>query len=121
MKDIAETITAIAKFRLDLTGAFELVGRLAELHGVEVAAMLPVISLKKGKDKKRNYSPEDRKFVFSRDRGVCFHCGKEISLEGGDVDHIIPHSLGGKTNHTNGAWSCSHCNRSRQNKLFFVA
>ena len=120
MQDVAKTISSISKFRPDLSGAFELVGRLAELHGVEVCDLIPVISLKKGKDRKRMYTKADRRFVHARDNGICFHCGKQIELENGDVDHVIPHSLGGITNHTNGVWSCSHCNRSRQNKLFFV-
>jgi 5-methylcytosine-specific restriction endonuclease McrA len=118
--DIQQVITGISKFRCDLTGSFELVGRLAEKHGVSVSDLLPIIAMKKGKDKKRGYTKADRQFVFARDNGVCFHCGKEFSLENGDVDHVIPHSLGGITNVTNGVWSCSHCNRSRQNKLFFV-
>ena len=118
--DIQQTINSLSKFRCDLTGAFELVGRLAALHGVSVSDLLPIVALKKGKDKKRAYTRSDRKFVFARDKGVCFHCGQEIAMENGDVDHVIPHSFGGITNVTNGVWSCSHCNRSRQNKLFFV-
>jgi 5-methylcytosine-specific restriction endonuclease McrA len=30
-----------------------------------------------------------------------------------DVDHIIPHSKGGKTIVSNGRVSCSECNRSK--------
>lgn len=51
--------------------------------------------------------------------GACAYCGqvqgrtKESQL---DRDHVIPHSLGGKTEKHNIIPACKKCNRGRQNK-----
>jgi 5-methylcytosine-specific restriction endonuclease McrA len=39
--------------------------------------------------------------------------GKYLQFADMDVDHIIPHSKGGKTIVSNGRVSCPECNRSK--------
>jgi integrase len=55
--------------------------------------------------------------IWRRDNKVCEikkKCeGKYLQFADMDVDHIIPHSKGGKTIVSNGRVSCSECNRSK--------
>ncbi len=54
--------------------------------------------------------------ILERDNFTCQYCGKgapEVKL---DVDHVIPHSKGGKDESTNLVTACKLCNLHKGNK-----
>jgi len=48
-------------------------------------------------DTQRGYSLGERELVFHRDRGVCQLCRRAVDWEEAEIDHIVPHAVGGKT------------------------
>ncbi|MCL5037260.1 MAG: HNH endonuclease [Chloroflexi bacterium] len=59
--------------------------------------------------------PLTRKNVLLRDDFTCQYCGKR-SMKGMTVDHVIPRSLGGKTEWENVACACKECNNIKKNR-----
>lgn len=61
--------------------------------------------------------PDSLRYIVLRDgKGRCALCGATKNERVLDVDHIIPRSLGGKTEYSNLQVLCSKCNRSKGNK-----
>jgi diadenosine tetraphosphate (Ap4A) HIT family hydrolase len=54
--------------------------------------------------------------VLKESNGRCALCGATRNERVLDVDHIIPRSLGGKTEYKNLQVLCSKCNRSKRNR-----
>jgi len=50
-----------------------------------------------------------------RVRTTCFWCDEQLTKKTATLDHIIPTSLGGKTDMDNCKLSCPSCNNSRGN------
>jgi len=59
--------------------------------------------------------PLTRKNVLLRDNYTCQYCGKR-SARGMTVDHVIPRSLGGKTEWGNVVCACKRCNNKKKNR-----
>jgi 5-methylcytosine-specific restriction endonuclease McrA len=72
----------------------------------------------KRRNVKDNLTPEFLSNLMIWQQGVCFFCGEKITRENKMLDHIIPVELGGHSLEGNVVWSCSHCNCSRQEKLY---
>lgn len=68
----------------------------------------------------RIFTPEQRLAIFRKDDGRCqlkIHCaGEKLGWSNWHADHIVPHSLGGKTTVANGQVACSACNLAKSNK-----
>ncbi len=61
--------------------------------------------------------PDSLRYIVLRDgKSRCALCGATKNERVLDVDHIIPRSLGGKTEYSNLQVLCSKCNRSKGNK-----
>lgn len=58
-----------------------------------------------------------RKALATRDHGLCGYCGKP----GETMDHVVPRSLGGRTEWTNLVWACKQCNGRKADKLLSEA
>lgn len=114
-----QAVGAIMMYRGQLLEAAPLICRLSEKLEVPVSALLPEIAFRgvAKKDSRRMYTPAQRRRIYLRDSGLCFHCGAEVAPDQSDVDHIVPWSAGGRTTDSNGVVSCPRCNRSRGNKL----
>lgn len=54
--------------------------------------------------------------VFLRDDFTCLYCNQHVSRSMGTLDHVIPISLGGKTNFENIVAACPSCNGKKANK-----
>lgn len=54
-----------------------------------------------------------RRKVFERDGWKCTYCGDPISMESGEVDHVVPFSRGGSDEMHNLAAACRPCNRDK--------
>ena len=73
-------------------------------------------------DPKRNYTHEEKLIIYRRALGRCQleHngkiCGRLLDFDEAVIDHITPHSKGGKTVLDNGRLAYSKCNNARNNQ-----
>ena len=73
-------------------------------------------------DPLRAFSHEEKLIIYRNANGICQleHdgkiCGRLIEFDDAAVDHIKPHSLGGRTELTNGRIAYKLCNISRSNR-----
>ena len=65
------------------------------------------------KDPDRSFSRDERIVIWRRDDRKCKFCGKPISLQEMEADHIQPHAAGGKTIVSNGRALCRPCHTER--------
>lgn len=123
MTPAAIVTTLISTNRPKLLRGVAMIEDAAERLGIKDARKLvDTLCHKPGKlDKKREYSKQQRRQVWDRDGGTCYHCKKQIPFNKHcHADHVIPWSLGGKTTINNAVCSCGSCNVKRGNKLVFV-
>ncbi|MCI0442328.1 HNH endonuclease [bacterium] len=74
-------------------------------------------SLFEKKDHQRLFSPEQRRIIWnSSTERKCRKCGKPITWNDFTVDHIKPHSKGGRTKLDNAAIMHRSCNASKGNR-----
>ena len=57
-----------------------------------------------------------RKNIFLRDRNICQYCAKHFPTAELTLDHIIPHSKGGRDTWQNLVACCKPCNRKKADK-----
>jgi uncharacterized protein with ParB-like and HNH nuclease domain len=70
------------------------------------------------KDSKRAFSNEQRIIAWNKSDKICKICNSEItSFDDYDLDHILPHSLGGETTLENSQVTHISCNRSKKNNI----
>ncbi len=69
------------------------------------------------KDEKRLFTKEQRRLFWnSETEQKCGHCGEKLSWRNFTVDHVKPHSKGGRTSLKNAALLCRSCNSSKGNR-----
>lgn len=79
------------------------------IHSVSQTFPLPsVIRLTRMIKRPRPIVKLSRKEIFRRDNYTCQYCGKKSKTL--TVDHVIPRSLGGRTNWHNLVTACPRCN-----------
>lgn len=61
-------------------------------------------------DKRRNFTDEERKYIYIRDKGICQKCRKKVDWDSYHADHKLCYHKGGKTTIANGQVMCSKCN-----------
>jgi hypothetical protein len=64
-------------------------------------------------DPKREFDRFEKVAIFRKSNGICQSCGKEVSWEEYEADHIFPYSRGGETKIENGQVLCKSCNASK--------
>jgi|GEM_PF-1667713 len=75
-----------------------------------------------GLDPQRNFTHEEKLILYHRSKGRCQleHngrvCGRTLPFDNAVVDHITPHSKGGKTQLANGRIAYKFCNIARSNR-----
>ncbi len=67
------------------------------------------------KDKKRNFTEEERMIIWAKSDKRCCECKNKITYEQYHADHIDPHSKGGKTILDNSQVLCNGCNLKKSN------
>ncbi len=70
---------------------------------------------KSDKKKRTPFTKSIRLEVFKRDKYKCKICGNSEPLE---IDHILPHSLGGTDDMENLQTLCKPCNRSKSHRIY---
>jgi hypothetical protein len=69
------------------------------------------------KDSQRGFSPEQRRLLWNISSGRrCDSCNKSLSWDDFTLDHIDPHSKGGRSRLDNAALMCRSCNSSKGNR-----
>jgi hypothetical protein len=69
------------------------------------------------KDSQRGFSPEQRRLLWNTSSGRrCDDCNKSLSWDDFTLDHIDPHSKGGRSRLENAALMCRSCNSSKGNR-----
>jgi len=58
-----------------------------------------------------------RSNLFLRDLYQCQYCGDTFSSSQLTLDHVIPRTMGGKTNWMNAVTACKPCNSKKSDKL----
>ena len=51
-----------------------------------------------------------------RDNRICQYCGKKLDKKGIHIDHVIPYSLGGRTELDNLVVACAECNLKKSGR-----
>lgn len=69
------------------------------------------------KDSKRSFTPDQRAVIYRLSDKKCALCGKTLTEDEFEADHIKPWSRGGLTQIKNGQVLCSSCNRKKTNKM----
>ncbi len=63
------------------------------------------------KDMRRNFSEVQRRIIWANAQSKrCYICGRDLEWNNFEIDHLYPHSKGGKTVIGNGAIVCKSCN-----------
>lgn len=74
-------------------------------------------SLFANKDSQRGFTAEQRRIIWSTSgERKCKSCFKKLSWDDFTIDHIDPHSKGGKSKIENAALMCRSCNSSKGNR-----
>ncbi|MEW6321222.1 MAG: DUF262 domain-containing protein [Acidobacteriota bacterium] len=69
------------------------------------------------KDDKRGFTLEQRRLMWNSDQEKkCRGCGRKLTWANFTVDHIRPHSKGGRTSLRNAALLCRSCNARKGNR-----
>ncbi len=75
-------------------------------------------SLFSSKDKQRGFSPEQKRLIWnSNNEKTCEECGKILTWDDFTIDHILPHSKGGRSEIENAAIMCQRHNSAKGNKI----
>ena len=57
-----------------------------------------------------------RNLIFKRDDFICQYCNKKLKPKKLTIDHVLPRSMGGKTNWENCVTSCIACNQYKADR-----
>lgn len=70
------------------------------------------------KDPYRTFNKEQRRIIWYQSNGHCSNkkCKKKLNINNFHVDHIKPHSKGGRTSLKNAQILCAKCNLEKSNK-----
>lgn len=66
-----------------------------------------------------SFKKEFREWIFSKQRGVCGYCGKQLNLHAANncsIDHMLPQSKGGSDLPPNLIIACWECNSGKRDK-----
>lgn len=59
----------------------------------------------------------EKQYVYIREQGKCYFCGKEVLLKKVSLDHYLPKSAGGPNDSFNLVLSCKQCNKLKKSTI----
>jgi hypothetical protein len=67
----------------------------------------------------KSVSAQQKRTIIARANGCCEYClsQTQYSADPFTIEHIVPRSLGGRTELDNLAWACQGCNGHKHNKV----
>lgn len=70
------------------------------------------------RDAQRGFTPEQRRLLWSSSADKkCKECGDKLSWGNFSIDHVDPHSRGGRSELANAALVCQPCNSAKGNRV----
>ena len=69
---------------------------------------------KKSAVKRKSFSPNERKIIYKKTKGLCYLCGEFVDFDSFEVEHKVPLSKGGTNDLSNLFCSCHCCNSIKQ-------
>lgn len=85
------------------------------VRSVNWSTRVPAILILNQYEKRKVTVRFSKQNVFLRDFYVCQYCGDDVTKKTATLDHVLPVSLGGKSNFENCTTSCHHCNSAKGN------
>ena len=61
--------------------------------------------------------PTQKEKLFLETNGACIYCGRPLSLESMEIEHIIPKAKGGPDSFSNLVCSCPECNARKKDVM----
>ena len=86
------------------------------VHSQRWETKVPAVIILKDFVRQKSLVRFSKSNVFLRDQYTCLYCDHGVTKSTATMDHVIPLSLGGKTNWENIVTSCSKCNAAKGNK-----
>ena len=62
-------------------------------------------------------SNADKDYIYERDLGICYICGRRVKRNKMTLDHYFPKSLGGSSEIFNLVCCCKQCNRLKRSQM----
>lgn len=59
----------------------------------------------------------EKRYIYMRDGGICYFCGKELLFKQISLDHYLPKSKGGPDDTFNLVCSCRRCNKYKKSSV----
>jgi 5-methylcytosine-specific restriction endonuclease McrA len=88
-----------------------------EVRSISFTIRLPsIIRLIRYVRKKKGGVKFSRQNIYARDKNQCQYCGRKLTSEELTYDHVIPRSMGGRTEWHNIVTCCMECNRHKGGK-----
>ncbi|WP_339033497.1 HNH endonuclease family protein [Spiroplasma endosymbiont of Cantharis rufa] len=79
--------------------------------------MVDNILCKYFKDKKRNFTYDEKLEIWNNNEHSCMYCKKTLkNISEFEPDHVVSHTMGGKTRLENSQILCMKCNRTKSGK-----
>jgi 5-methylcytosine-specific restriction endonuclease McrA len=85
-------------------------------EGMEAPAIIRLLYFLTAPGKASRKVPYSRKNIWLRDNGRCQYCGKSVSLDEMQLEHVVPRDQGGRSNFLNIVCSCLICNSNKANR-----
>lgn len=63
------------------------------------------------------HKKNDKRYVYTRDDGICYFCDKELKFKQISLDHYLPKSKGGPNDIYNLVCSCKRCNKDKKSNV----
>jgi 5-methylcytosine-specific restriction endonuclease McrA len=80
---------------------------------MKIPAVVRLSTYVRTKEPKLRFSKRN---LYTRDRGACQYCKKDISYDSSTYDHVVPRAQGGRTTWENIVISCSKCNEFKDDR-----
>jgi len=69
------------------------------------------------KDSQRGFTEEQRRIIWNEsEEKKCCKCGRPLSWSNFTIDHVVPHSRGGRSRKENANLMCQSCNSAKGNR-----
>jgi 5-methylcytosine-specific restriction endonuclease McrA len=107
-----QAICLLVTGKIDVLEEYE-----AEVSSPSVTIRIPAVArLRKELSTHKKGVKFSRVNVYTRDQFTCSYCGRRLSPQDLNYDHVIPRSRGGRTVWTNVTTSCFRCNAKKGNR-----
>lgn len=86
------------------------------IRSVTFSIKMPAVVRELTRYQRRTAIKFSRENVYTRDKGQCQYCNKNVSRQEATYDHVIPKYYGGKTKWDNIVIACHPCNQKKGSK-----